>query len=898
MKYTYTYSLNSGITLGGIGAGCFELRADGRTYAWYIFNNGPWASRRELRSKEYLDQDSLLLAVRVSDGNRTVVRLLRAGEYYYGANPYTLPWLRPIESIEYSGEPPFAFLQYHDRSLDEMLDIRLEAFSPFIPGDLKNSSLPVAIFKFTIRNKLERELEISLLAGLKSPFETTRARKIDNGVILEGDVIDGNDPRLNGSMYLGFINEEASVSIISVPHPMRIYYNVAREFIDSWVQLRSSGIVRGRNEYYGQNAWALISVMTKLGPREEREFVLVLTWFFPNHVDEFGEILGHYYENFFKNAFEVYEYIAKNLEQIYRKTRDFHDLLYGVEGIEKWISDLVGSQLTSLHKLTWLTRDGRFGIWEGIGEHYYTGPEAAALSTTDVATYIIPTLISLFPELAKKYIEYNARYQLMRSSPYYLIYVLSYPENKELFIEEFKRVPSIVSDLKKALKIANEIARKTGRDPAGRVMHFFSSSIKRVDSYHMVELMPKFILDVYMISIWTGDKELLGKLYGSMRQAYESIVMGQSIGGLLPYHTYPAGFDWTANIETQGLAAELPDYFARLLVSLLGERSVPMGFQTFDVWTFYGVSAYVSILWLGALRALEEASKILGYDGREYYEKYRLAVEQVYKLLWNNEYFRLWYDPISGARDEACMAAQLLGQWLSTLSNLGYVVDRDKVISTLRSIAKRNLIEGEGLVNGIYPSGNRPALKGLIKYENPLEIPFFPGSQMDTPWSGVEYFVASHMLYEGLVDEAVKILREVHERYIVSGHYWNHVEWGSHYMRPLSSWSVILGTEGVIYNGFTRVLRVSPAIRPLKWIFTISGSWGLFEDSGEALKIEIRHGALKLRELRIGRANRVNRIHMPFNAKYEILGSEGEVVIRFETDVELNEGDIIIVHYE
>jgi len=82
-----------------------------------------------------------LFAVRVSDGSSVVAMLLRSGEYYYSASPYTLPQLRPIESIDYVSEPPFAYLRYHDKKLEKIIDIKLEAFSPLIPSDLKNSSL-------------------------------------------------------------------------------------------------------------------------------------------------------------------------------------------------------------------------------------------------------------------------------------------------------------------------------------------------------------------------------------------------------------------------------------------------------------------------------------------------------------------------------------------------------------------------------------------------------------------------------------------------------------------------------------------------------------------------------------------------------------------------------------
>jgi|YelNatPaOPRAMG01_1025707.scaffolds.fasta_scaffold756931_2 uncharacterized protein (DUF608 family) len=45
------------------------------------------------------------------------------------------------------------------------------------------------------------------------------------------------------------------------------------------------------------------------------------------------------------------------------------------------------------------------------------------------------------------------------------------------------------------------------------------------------------------------------------------------------------------------------------------------------------------------------------------------------------------------------------------------------------------------------------------------------GSQIDTPWTGIEFEVAAFMIYEGMVKEAMDILKSVHERYARYGEY-------------------------------------------------------------------------------------------------------------------------------
>lgn len=43
---------------------------------------------------------------------------IRSG-YELGVNPYTMPWLRPVDEIEFNGEPPFVFLRFIDKDLED-----------------------------------------------------------------------------------------------------------------------------------------------------------------------------------------------------------------------------------------------------------------------------------------------------------------------------------------------------------------------------------------------------------------------------------------------------------------------------------------------------------------------------------------------------------------------------------------------------------------------------------------------------------------------------------------------------------------------------------------------------------------------------------------------------------
>jgi non-lysosomal glucosylceramidase len=60
------------------------------------------------------------------------------------------------------------------------------------------------------------------------------------------------------------------------------------------------------------------------------------------------------------------------------------------------------------------------------------------------------------------------------------------------------------------------------------------------------------------------------------------------------------------------------------------------------------------------------------------------------RLLWNGEYYNLWIDPVSGRRNEYCMADQLSGQLYVTLLGLDDILPREHLLSALSAIFHYN----------------------------------------------------------------------------------------------------------------------------------------------------------------------------------------------------------------
>ena len=137
-----------GMPVGGICAGQLYLGGDGRLWHWDIFNlrigTGSEHYASPLRPASPLDQG---FAVRV---NRTVRPLDRRG----------------FADVRFRGEYPIAQVEYRDPELP--VTVTLEAFSPFIPLNEEDSSLPATVMRFTVKNTSESTAEVELAGWLEN----------------------------------------------------------------------------------------------------------------------------------------------------------------------------------------------------------------------------------------------------------------------------------------------------------------------------------------------------------------------------------------------------------------------------------------------------------------------------------------------------------------------------------------------------------------------------------------------------------------------------------------------------------------------------------------------------------------------------------------------------------
>ncbi|MDC0584193.1 GH116 family glycosyl-hydrolase [Bacteroidales bacterium] len=152
-----------GMPIGGIAAGQLYLGGDGQLWFWDIFslnhNHGQFKGEEAyeypyMRSKpnekgaRKIDQ-GFSITTKV-DGIVKTKTLNRDG----------------FNDIEFIGQYPIGKVTYRDSTMP--VEVKMQAYSPFIPLDIDNSILPATVFEFEIKNTTDKVIQVDLNAWLEN----------------------------------------------------------------------------------------------------------------------------------------------------------------------------------------------------------------------------------------------------------------------------------------------------------------------------------------------------------------------------------------------------------------------------------------------------------------------------------------------------------------------------------------------------------------------------------------------------------------------------------------------------------------------------------------------------------------------------------------------------------
>lgn len=686
-----------GMPLGGIGAGTFSQTYRGDFSIWHL----------QTGKHEY--KTLFPCQFGIFENNKAFIL------NDFKPNDGSLSsWKFKKQNGTYHALYPRAYFEYKD------LNIIQEQFSPIIPHNYKETSYPVAIFKWHVSNPKSEKRELSLLWTWQSVFgskENIFAEEDDfKGIVFNN--LNADDTNKQGQMGM-FIEIKGHSAIF---HSLFDSKGNGKEV---WQTFSKDGSLTTVHCSLSTDLCGALSTKVSIPPGENKIVTFVLAWDFPQvqfgggrkWFKKYTEYFGSDGTNVIKIANEAFKNSDKWLTEIrtwqeeylkldkpdWFKTMLINELYYIAHGGTIWTTDMGQQTTDSRHKTSdnrqQTTGESHFGVLECFDYPFY--------ETLDVRFYGSFPLLKLWPDLEK------------------------------LVLEDY--IKSVDMEIKEEVFFDHPLIRENGqRKLKGALPHDLGSpyddpfhkinAYKHGDINRWKDLNSKFVLMIYRYFYLTGKKdiELLESSFNSLEKAIN--------------HLKKFDRDDDCLIENDNF----PD-------------------QTYDNWVMHGPSTYCNGLWLSALLAMVEISKYLKKDIEPYNTWLIKGKKSLEEKLWSGNYYL--YDTLSDYKN-SIMADALCGQWYGDLLDLGDIFDPNKVNKMLKKIFELNVMKVKdgaiGALNGINPDGSLLPESKIWKLN----------TQYNEVWSGVTLGLASFMELRGLKDEALKTAKGVYDVVYEKKGYW------------------------------------------------------------------------------------------------------------------------------
>ncbi len=739
-----------GAPVGGLGSGTFSRTYRGDFSRWHL--------KAGVHKYETVYANQFAIYEKSEGASEGIAQALVADHpksHELGA----WKWDYPVSAGNYYSLYPKSWYDYRWDKLPA--HVMLEQFSPVLPDNYRESSYPVAVYRWHAENPTDKPVTVSIMlswsnmlgwllypsrdfngrqnSGNFNRFVTTPAGEAGTMKAVLFDRIRPADVQNDWDGQFAIATLESP----GVEVTYETTYMADRDGAEVWKPFSKDGRLANDDFRWtssGEPLAGAIAVRFTLKPGEKRVIPMVVSWDLP--IVEFGTGRKWYrhYTDFFgtsgtnalkiaaeglskaaawSDALDAWQapYVNDSSKPEWYRSALFNELYILADGGSFW-GRPVGSPPGS---------DESFSFMECYDYPYY--------STLDVRFYGSMPLVKFWPDLDKREMRTFAE-TVMRNEPEKLMWIWkSLQENKPVFRTR-KSKGAVPHDL-----------GAPEEDPIYKVNQF---SWQNTDDWK--DLNTKFVLMVYRDYVLTGrkDTQFLRDTWPSVQLAIEYLRKYDRNGDGVP--------------ENDGF----PD-------------------QTYDTWVVRGESAYCGGLWLGALRAAEEIAKVLNDSPAQtkYHDLFAKSQASYIKKLWNGEYFR--YDTGSEYRDNI-QADQLAGQWYAQMTGLGDLVPMDMQRKTLKKIYDFNVMKfgkGEmGAVNGIGADGK------VIQNDN---------EQVREVWTGTTFSVAALMLADGLKDEGYHTAWGVYHVVYETQGYWfrtpeayemNGKYRASMYMRPAAIWAM------------------------------------------------------------------------------------------------------------
>lgn len=866
-RFVYTGDARREISfpLGGIGSGCIGLDGTGRLRDWEIYNR---PNKGSINGYSHFgikaERAGRTLDARVMNADLmppytgTAVPGSMFGNYGFGPSRYLLGGVPHFRDSEFVGEFPFCQVNFKDDSFPGR--VALKGFNPFIPLEQDDSSLPAAFFTACVTNTTPDVLSYTVALSLNNPMKGRRFnRLVEEGpitaMVLTNDNEDGRDPEY-GQLAMA-VETQPGISCQQYWYRGGWYDNLGI----FWQDFTAPGPLK--NRVYGEDAphgnvnedIATLAVSVTLAPGEQRELKFLVAWNYPNCYNYWNgkceagcvpsdQVWKNYYATQFASALETLRYAMANWDRLLDRTRLFHRALYGSSLPDEALEALTAN-LSLLKSPTVLRlEDGSFYGWEGC--HCSSG--CCEGSCTHVWNYAF-ALPFLFPKLERSLRELDYTFNLREDGgmPFRLQLPLGSPRSS------FR--PCVDGQMGGVIKTYREWKISGDTQWLARWWPLVKKSLE-------------FAWSPTNADRW--DPEKSGVITGRQHHTLDMELFGPS--------SWLNGFYLAALKAGAEMARALGDVQAAEEYLRLYEQ----GRAYTDRELFNGEYYHqkVDIRDKSVLMPFADGSTLTGGATVDTY--------------WNEEAGQLKYQIAEG-----CGIDQVLAQWMSDLCGLGDVLDHQQVNQALSAVFRHNY--KESFRNHFNPCRifglNDEAGAVICDWPEGKEKPVVPIPYAEESMHGFEYQAASHMIARGLIDEGMKIVASIRDRYDgEKRNPWNEFECGSNYARSMASYALLISFSGFRYD-MTRGRVGFLPVRELpeqRFFWSLEGGWGDSLITREQTRLSVLSGQIFIQEFVVPQPQAVRELTV--NGKI-VRFSVCQDALVLEAGVQLHEGDLISARY-
>lgn len=788
--------------LGGIGAGCIGLAGNGRLVDWEIYNR---PAKGSLNGNSHFAvkamKDGKLLDARVINGDINT-GLTGGGD---GLSAATMAGFPHFRHCTFKGEFPIAEVDFTDDCFPGT--IRLTAWSPLIPLNDKDSSIPAAFFEYAVTNTTDDTLEYTVGAALRNPYGGDPA----------GESV--NEYRADSSIHAMFLRQVK----FAPDHP---FYGDLTLAADTTGQISyqqywyRGGWHDGLERYWrnfteqytyenrvydtpGNGDMANLAVKCTAAPGETVHFRFVISWSRPNcynywsrytKKDENGNEVDvtwkNYYATLFENSYASAVYALKEWDRLWNGTKQYHDALFA-STLPEEVTEAISATTSVLKSPTVLRlENGEFYGWEGVwGNH-----GSCEGTCTHVWNYAY-ALCFLFPNLERSIRETDFTYNQ----------------------DEHGRM---------SFRMTLPLGRERGGFRA------------------CVDGQMGGVIKTYREWKLLGDDQWLKKLWPAVKKSIEYAWSEHNPDRWDADHdgVMEGRQHHTLDMELFGPSSWLEGfYLAALLCG--AEMAERMGEPE-------TAADYRSLYKAGKKWCDENL-----FNGRWYAQKVALTDKSVVDAFGADNYWNDESGEIKYQFGDGCIIDQCLAQWHANLCGIGEIYDKKNLHTALRSLYENNFLPD---MRSHYNTFRLFALNDeagaiICSYPKDVITPAIPIPYAQESMHGFEYALAGLMISEGMVEEGTAIVKAIRDRYRgYNRNPWNEIECGSNYARSMASFALMPIWSGYRFAMQDKTLGFAPIeAGDFRSIWAVDAAWGQYERTADTTTLTICAGKLTLQTLEL-----------------------------------------------